>query len=48
LKILDDAGLVEDAKPMGKDKYYRITNFGERVAMGTVESEELRELDPSE
>ena len=48
IKILHDAGLVEEPKPMGKSGYYRITDLGERVALGAVDSEEIEELDPDD
>lgn len=48
LKILADAGLVEDVGPeIGKSAYYRITGLGERVIMGQVPASELEGLDPS-
>lgn len=48
LKILEDAGLVEKPDPPGKDGYYRITNLGERAALGALDAEKVEEIEPSE
>lgn len=48
LKLLAEAGVVDRVdEEIGKTGYYRINSFGERVIMGQVPADELRELDPT-
>lgn len=44
LRILEEAGLVEKPDPPGKNGYYRITDLGERAALGAIDLEEFEEL----
>lgn len=48
MRILEDAGMIEKPDPPGKDGYYRITNLGERAALGQIDHEELESLNPEE